>query len=214
MVPVSAAAASGQSAPVSGPRKAGQAWSAVCGCAAVLLTVAAAGPSPLSPQGWQANLTVTSGAASRQLVFGQHSEATMGLDALLGEVELPPLPPSGSYDVRFVGQGLGNGSAVDLRPLDFVRTDTLVVSIQWLSSPARSLQWDAQQIAARASLASLTDSRGGQLGVNVDMRAVSEVVITNLRVERLWLVIRSADAADDTSAVAWRTWGQLKGQVP
>jgi hypothetical protein len=185
------------------------AHSVIALCLALAVTV----PEPVYGQAWQAALTVVSGLATIELVLGQHPEATAGLDGALGEYELPPLPPSGSFDARFMGGGLGNGCAVDLLPWDPARTDTLVVGVQWIGG-ARSLRWDAGQMATRTSLAALTDSRGGQLGVDVDMRAVGEVVITNTRVERLWLVVRSAPAADSTAAVRWLTWGELKTARP
>ena len=54
------------------------------------------------------------------LIAGVHELASKGLDAPLGEVELPPMPPSEIYDARFIGPSadivLGEGSLVDLRP--------------------------------------------------------------------------------------------------
>jgi hypothetical protein len=36
------------------------------------------------------------------LIFGQNSTATNGLDNSLGETELPPIPPNGTFDTRFI----------------------------------------------------------------------------------------------------------------
>jgi len=56
---------------------------------------------------------------SGTLVFGLDETATSGIDPALGEVEQPPLPPSGVFDRRFVsrpGQSeLGQGTLVDIR---------------------------------------------------------------------------------------------------
>ncbi len=35
------------------------------------------------------------------------STATDGIDSHLGEEELPPVPPSGVFDVRFIGHDIG-----------------------------------------------------------------------------------------------------------
>lgn len=54
------------------------------------------------------------------LRLGIHEMATRGLDASLGERELPPVPPTEVYDVRLIGPAqdiqLGEGSLIDLRP--------------------------------------------------------------------------------------------------
>lgn len=65
-------------------------------------------------------ITVTDGNGnSKVLTFGLDPTATPGLDAALGESELPPLPPVGAYDARFIsltGQSnLLNGSWKDIR---------------------------------------------------------------------------------------------------
>lgn len=177
-------------------------------CLAALLV--ARGATAAGAQEWSAVLTVQCGTAAVDLVFGQCPEATPGLDRALGEDELPPLPPSGSFDARFLDPALGNGTAHNLLPFDAARTDTLLIGIQW-GSGERTVRWDAAGVAAVTSMALLTDSWGGQLGVNIDMRAAGQVTITNARVERLWLRVQSAVPAPDTSTtIQRRTWGQVK----
>lgn len=64
-------------------------------------------------------ITVTDGVTGRTLFFGLDPIATEGLDSALGESELPPLPPSGVFDARFIGHDiavpLGNGTLKDFR---------------------------------------------------------------------------------------------------
>lgn len=65
-------------------------------------------------------ITVTDGNGnSKVLTFGLDPTATPGIDWDLGESELPPLPPVGAFDVRFVsltGQAsLLNGTWKDIR---------------------------------------------------------------------------------------------------
>jgi hypothetical protein len=185
---------------------------AVVAAAAVCLLLTVGVVEPVLGQAWEANLTILCGSASANLRLGQHPAATLGLDGALGEYELPPLPPSGSFDARFTDAGLGNGTAVDVRPFDATRTDTLVIAIQWAGG-TRVVRWDAAKVAASTARASMADLRGGQLGVDVDLRSVGEVVITNPRVDCLWLIIQSAPVAvDSTAAVQRFSWGELKAE--
>lgn len=52
-------------------------------------------------------IRVTDGVASDTVRFGLDPIATDGIDASLNEFELPPTPPSGIFDARFVGDGIG-----------------------------------------------------------------------------------------------------------
>jgi hypothetical protein len=58
------------------------------------------------------------GAPGATVRFGVHSYATPCVDPGLGELPLPPRPPEGSMETRFLGRCLGLGSYVDLRPYD------------------------------------------------------------------------------------------------
>lgn len=65
-------------------------------------------------------VTVSDNAGrSRMLTFGMDPTATDGIDVALGENQLPPMPPGGAFDARFVGEdisiALGQGSWVDYR---------------------------------------------------------------------------------------------------
>lgn len=52
-------------------------------------------------------IRVTDGVASDTMRFGLDPSATDGIDASLNEFELPPTPPTGIFDARFVGEGIG-----------------------------------------------------------------------------------------------------------
>jgi hypothetical protein len=52
-------------------------------------------------------IRVTDGVASDTMRFGLDPTATDGIDASLNEFELPPPPPTGIFDSRFVGDGIG-----------------------------------------------------------------------------------------------------------
>ena len=55
------------------------------------------------------------GSSGHAIPFGVHSYATSCSDPGLGEWELPPRPPPGSMDARFLGRCLGLGLYMDLR---------------------------------------------------------------------------------------------------
>ena len=56
----------------------------------------------------EVSLTVSDGVTGvQQLYFGLAPTASDGIDASLGEVELPPLPPNGVFDARLVGDDIG-----------------------------------------------------------------------------------------------------------
>lgn len=64
-------------------------------------------------------LTVTDGDSIATIHLGLDPTATDGFDTGLGEVELPPMPPTGAFDARFVGTDigltLGQGTVKDFR---------------------------------------------------------------------------------------------------
>jgi len=64
-------------------------------------------------------ITVTdNNGSSTTINFGIDPTATDGIDAALGEVSLPPNPPAGTFEARFLnagGSNLGFGSYKDYR---------------------------------------------------------------------------------------------------
>jgi len=63
---------------------------------------------------------ISDGTTSVLMRYGIDPAATDGIDAALGEAELPPVPPTGVFDGRFIGTdigvpGLGQGSLKDYR---------------------------------------------------------------------------------------------------
>lgn len=68
---------------------------------------------------FEAPIYATDGLLSDTLYFGLHPDATLYIDAALGEAELPPPPPGeGPFDARFIsisGENIGKGSKKDLR---------------------------------------------------------------------------------------------------
>jgi hypothetical protein len=89
-----------------------------------------------------------SAGRSQTLHFGLGSEATDSLDTILGETELPPLPPAGAFDARFVGHdigiNLGQGTLRDFRRGDGSTMDTCIheVAYQVGTGASLTLSWD------------------------------------------------------------------------
>ncbi len=93
-------------------------------------------------------VSVTDGVSTpATLHFGLSANATDGLDNTLGEAELPPLPPTGVFDARFVGTdigiNLGQGTLRDYRKGDSTLIGTRVheISYQVGSGAAVTISW-------------------------------------------------------------------------
>lgn len=156
---------------------------------------------------WQEAISVSSGEGSTQLVFGRHSQATFGLDRDLGELELPPLPPRDNLDVRFVDRDLGNGAFMVLTPPDPSRTDVLTVRVQPNDDNPVVFRWDSAALASHTNVARLQDIFGGNLGIDVDMHAEAEFVLSDDRMDRLQIVVQEGGSA---GPIRLATWGDVK----
>lgn len=144
-----------------------------------LAVVAVLFPATVMAQEFQGALfgvTVSNAAGrSEYLKMGVGIGATTGLDALLGEYELPPAPPSGVFDARIIStpakSQLGTGSKFDCRPVSsqtapFTETYTLAwqagegqanVTIRWdlpLNSRVTLVKIDGASIAGKTELVS------------------------------------------------------------
>jgi hypothetical protein len=81
-------------------------------------------------------LTVSDNVGSSQtLMLGIDTTATDGIDAALGEIERPPVPPSDAFDVRFIGDdiamSLGQGTLADFRNRSILQNSTCVHEIKF-----------------------------------------------------------------------------------
>ena len=68
--------------------------------------------------------------ASQTLICGLDAEATDSLDQALGETELPPFPPAGAFEARFIGHDiglpeLGEGTYKDIRKGDVTFSESV-----------------------------------------------------------------------------------------
>lgn len=92
----------------------------------------------------------TDAGGSETLTFGLDPDATNGIDAQFGEAELPPPPPAGVFDARWVDDGIepssfGQGLRVDIRQGSGSSNGTRQHKIQFQSEDAATavtFEWD------------------------------------------------------------------------
>lgn len=73
----------------------------------ILIIILCCSSFRLSAQQVNIPIKITDEFDSDTLRFGLDPAATDGIDAILNEAELPPVPPSGIFDARFTGEVIG-----------------------------------------------------------------------------------------------------------
>lgn len=137
---------------------------------------------------WQVPLEISNGGGETgSITFGIHPDATPGIDPGLGEVGLPPWPPSDLFECRFMVAG-SEGSKLDLRDTTWTaRTH----DIRWQAGQGGypiTVRWDREALPF-ASL-HITDPYGGQFIPTLNMYEADSLLIppewsflTRLKVE-------------------------------
>ncbi|MGA9116135.1 MAG: FlgD immunoglobulin-like domain containing protein [Bacteroidota bacterium] len=147
------------------------------------------------------------GTGRDTLWFGFHPTATYGLNTPLCEIELPPKPPVGVFDFRFVNipsrgnpdspAGLGQGFPEDYRAyVGPAQADTHKLSLQE-GVPGGypfTVSWVPAQVASLWDSAVIQDEFGGFL-VKVDMKTGSSAVVTNPAIGTLLVLLRGQKAS-------------------
>jgi hypothetical protein len=138
-------------------------------------------PGSEAPQAVQFVEAVTVGDSSRRMIvleFGAGGGATDGIDSAYGETELPPIPPSGNIDVRWLISGT-QGSLRDIRDtlggshLEDVYTGRIQPGP---GSYPMTLQWDPAKLPAGTFL--LRDALTHGSGYMVNMKAAASFTVT------------------------------------
>jgi Secretion system C-terminal sorting domain len=132
-------------------------------------------------------ITVSTGSQSSVLRFGLASDATNGLDAQLGEAFLPPLPPSGVFDARFIGKDLDTGSNADFRQGDVGFTGMVVHRVRF-QRPTGTTDVMVSWVLPDRAQARLRDTGGGIL-VDESLAPSGSMTITQAFVNELDLEV-------------------------
>jgi hypothetical protein len=127
------------------------------------------------------------------LTFGLQPSATLCLDQLLGEDELPPRPPTGVFDVRFADEYantpcLGQGVRVDYQPSTIGIPNEFGLSLMSGSGTMKDLRirWDKSLIAAQWDSLVITND----FGASANMIAADSIVFTRLQYLNRYVYVR------------------------
>ncbi|MCX6133201.1 MAG: T9SS type A sorting domain-containing protein [Ignavibacteriales bacterium] len=130
------------------------------------------------------SLAVSDGAGGTQILqFGIDPSASDGIDVSLGEVEQAPIPPSGIFDARFVGDdigvNLGQGLRKDYRQGSLTATAVKIHEIRYQvgSGTSITINWNFTGSALTIS-GTLQDLVTGSI-VNVSMSGTGSYTVTN-----------------------------------
>lgn len=158
-------------------------------------------------------LTITDDVGgSQELTFGIDTTATDGLDASLGENELPPFPPTDIFEARFIGDdvdnpALGLGTYADYRwgGANFSGSTTHEIIYQAGNGGNQiTLSWAFPE----GVTAQLEDFLGGVV-VNQAMSDSGTYTVTNLAVNKLKMTVTfdnvtSVEDFDDPAPKSFR----------
>ncbi|MFA6439595.1 MAG: T9SS type A sorting domain-containing protein [Bacteriovoracaceae bacterium] len=126
------------------------------------------------------------------LGFGLGETATDNIDSIYGETELPPMPPTGIFDARFVGTnislpGLGNGVLVDFRHGGVIFTGMKIHQVQWQNNTGAAKVSLVFNLPPGVTL-KCEDFFGGAV-VNSTISGKDSVIITNLAITTVKLTV-------------------------
>ncbi|HLF14889.1 MAG TPA: FlgD immunoglobulin-like domain containing protein, partial [Bacteroidota bacterium] len=160
-------------------------WSAVFNFRATFIGVA----------NWLMPLAIRETGQARDTIYlGLHPDASCGIEAWLGEFELPPPPFPGTFDARFVSPGnsacdLGEGLRVNLLPfVTYTQADTYRVRFQpGTGDYPIVLSWDMNFITTVCDSMIVKDEFGGS-AVYARMDQTGSVSVDNSSVTSLLLL--------------------------
>jgi hypothetical protein len=150
---------------------------------------------------WSATINVSNSAASQNLIYGQDGRATNGIDAILAEAELPPLPPSATFDTRFILPVTPSvGSLRDFRDSALVEAIYVIALQAGDGGYPITLRWDSTAFPFGTFL--LKDRVTGSI-VNVDMKVHGSYILTNTGLSSLQIEYYRTICTDVTVAGGW-----------
>ncbi|MFN0157180.1 MAG: WD40/YVTN/BNR-like repeat-containing protein [Bacteroidota bacterium] len=143
------------------------------------------------------------GLAPDTLWLGTASGATVGIDGVFGEMELPPRPPMGVFDIRWSIPGT-QGSYRDVRPT--ISPDQLSVVFTALFQEGSEgypfrIRWNPAAFPDGQFI--IRDQVTGGLLFNVDMKLTDSISITNPAIETFEIVHSDFDTVAITTVNGW-----------
>ncbi|GJQ62421.1 MAG: hypothetical protein SCALA702_14740 [Melioribacteraceae bacterium] len=117
------------------------------------------------------------------LTFGTADDATDGLDAQYNELELPPVPPAGVFDARFILPGGTTASLVDIRNTD---NEEIIWKMNFQPGDQGypfTFAWDPNDLPDGSFM--LVDGVTGGMLLSVDMKMNDMYELTNSSITSL-----------------------------
>ncbi|MDX9757600.1 MAG: FlgD immunoglobulin-like domain containing protein [Bacteroidota bacterium] len=146
-------------------------------------------PEPMQP--WQHLLTVTHvKQGTVALTYGMQSGAGDGLEP--GQVDLPPIPPPGTFDVRWINIPASQGSVTDIRAVKPAHLYQGRVQIGTGMAPAR-MQWSPPTLGANFVMRLKVGSTP-----EIDMHATANYTFTDEGVYTFTITVKEPDCPSPT----------------
>ncbi len=143
---------------------------------------------------------------SRTLTVGVDPAATYGLDPAFGETELPPMPPDGVFDARFLDlpdrTDHGTGTEIDIRNLvSDTQTDTFKIRFQIGDAPTSdiTISWNSDIGTFGGGRWRLTSGLSLTPEIDVDMTKQTSTVVNAENYQTIYVF--------KSDAVAYRSFG-------
>jgi hypothetical protein len=140
------------------------------------------------------------GADFDSLDFGSAAGATDGMDPQFGEYELPPLPPSGIFDVRWRSTGLQGMDRDVLDTLGGIRTQCTYSGLVQAGTAGYPITLRWNHLDLPQGTFTIKDNAGGT-SFNVNMKLQDSVVMTDPDISVFLIVYSSATGTTLSSPV-------------
>ncbi|MCB9207559.1 MAG: T9SS type A sorting domain-containing protein [Ignavibacteriales bacterium] len=140
----------------------------------------------VNPDYWAIKTKVSNGQSDATLFFGHSPEGSDELDVILDEVELPPPPPIGTFDARFIFPN-NQTSLKDYRSNEESNIIWLLKFQAGASGYPITFSWDSEQLPFGSFF--LRDAITGSI-INIDMKRENSYTLTNESINQLQIVFK------------------------
>lgn len=155
---------------------------------------------------WQSNISISDNCSGNvQLTYGTAANATNGLDPALGEAELPPVPPSGVFDSRFIlPVSPSVASLKDFRPDNQTQITWRMTFQPGSCNYPINFSWNSASLPEGSFY--LKDEVTGTI-VNINMKtqnsySLANTGITSLKIQYSYLTCQNVDVFSNWNLVS------------